>query len=279
MFHVKTMSQKDFPFAVAITRQMKWGLSQGDFEFASELEPDGCFVLFDDSERIGLATTISYGKIAWFGNLIVNENKRNRGAGSTLVTHALEYLKSRNAETVGLYAYLERIPFYERLGFKSDSEFLVLKGKGFTSKSTLEAKQVASEDLREIEEFDQSCFGASRMKMLEPIILDPDNLCYVMREKNEISGYCVAKKYGDKAELGPLVCRQKGEKVALELLKKILDRLAGVEVALLTPAKESMINSALRKEGFLENLKVQRMFFGPSVGDRCLCVAESLERG
>ena len=279
MFDVRTMSKDDFSFAVAITRQMNWGLSKGDFEFAAELEPDGCFILFDDSDRIGLATTISYGKIAWFGNLIVNETKRNRGAGSIVVSHALEYLKSKNVETVGLYAYLERIPFYQRLGFKSDSEFLVLKGKGFASNSTLKAKQVTSEDLQEIDEFDRSCFGASRMKLLEPIISDPDNLCYAVREKNEISGYCVAKKYDNKAELGPLVCREKEGKIALELLKKILDSLVGVEITLLMPAKKSIIYSALKKEGFSESFKVQRMFFGSPASDGCLRIAESLERG
>lgn len=279
MFHVKTMSKEDFPFAVQTTRRMNWGLSEADFEFASELEPDGCFMLLDDNEKIGLATNINYGKIAWFGNLIVNEDKRNKGAGSTLVTHSLEYLKSKKVETVGLYAYMERIPFYTRLGFKSDVEFMVLKGKGFTLEPAIEAEQVTGDDLEEIMNFDQQCFGASRKKLLEPIISDPDNLCYAVHEKDEISGYCVAKKFGNQAELGPLVCKRKDSKIAVELLKKVLDKLAGVEVSLLVSSKESLINSALRKAGFHESFKVQRMFHGPPADDERLCVAESLERG
>ena len=279
MLNVRTMSKEDFSFAVAITQKMNWGLSKQDFEFATELEPDGCFVLLDDSEKIGLATTVSYDKIAWFGNLVVKENKRNKGAGSTLVTHALEYLKSRNVETVGLYAYMERIPFYRRLGFKSDSEFLVLKGKGFASDSTVAAKRVTNEDLDEIVNFDRSCFGASRKKVLGPIIADPDNLCYAVCKKDEVSGYGITKKYGMMAELGPLVCKKGKKNIAVELLKKILDRLPGIEVSMLVPAKETLIVSTLRKEGFRESFKVQRMLFGPSAVNDCLHMAESLERG
>ncbi len=279
MFNVRTMSKEDFSFVVTTTRKMNWGLSKQDFEFATELEPDGCFVLLDDSEKIGLATTVSYDKIAWFGNLIVNKNKRNKGAGSTLVTHALEYLKSRNVETVGLYAYMERIPFYRRLGFKSDSEFFALKGKGITSNSAAAVKRVTNEDLDEIVNFDRSCFGASRKKVLVPIISDPDNLCYTVCEKDEISAYIVAKKYGMMAELGPLACKKGKKNIAVELLKKTLDRLSGIEVAMLVPAKEAMIVSTLRKEGFRESFKVQRMFFGSPAGNDCLCMAESLERG
>jgi len=278
-FHVKTMSREDFPFAVAITDHMGWGLSEQDFEFSVELEPEGCFVLFDDSERIGLATTVNFGKVAWFGNLIVNENKRNRGAGSVLVTHALEYLKSRNVKTVGLYAYMERIPFYRRLGFKSDSEFLVLRGKGFSSEAKTIARRATTEDMNRIVDFDLSCFGASRRKMLEPIISDTDNLCYVTSENNEVSGYAVAKVFRGMAELGPMVCRKGKINLAIELLKTLMNRLQAMEISLFAPAKETSIISTLANAGFKETFRVQRMFFGPSIMSGCTYMAESLERG
>ena len=203
MFHVRNMSRADFEFAVHITDLMRWGLVEQDFEFMMELEPEGCFVLLEDSDRLGIATTVSYGKLGWFGNLVVNENKRNRGAGTLLVKHALKYLTEKNVQSVGLYAYIERIPFYRRLGFVCNSEFIVLKGKGFSSQVRANVRKAKKQQLGEIIAFDQCCFGASRRKMLEPILTDRDNLCFASTEDCHVSGFAAAKVYRGLAELGP----------------------------------------------------------------------------
>ncbi|MGE5533230.1 MAG: hypothetical protein ACM3UN_02645, partial [Bacillota bacterium] len=69
MFQVRTMLAKDFLFATKLANTMNWNMAKEDFEFMSSLEPEGCFVLFDGSKKLGIATCISYGKIGWFGNL------------------------------------------------------------------------------------------------------------------------------------------------------------------------------------------------------------------
>lgn len=279
MFHVKNMMTEDFEFAIQITDQMNWHLAKEDFEFMTELEPRGRFVLLDDSEKIGIATTISFGKVGWFGNLIVSESHRKKGAGSLLVKHALKYLKSRNVETVGLYAYVERIPFYRRLGFEYDSDFMVLNGKGFSSSVKTDLKKAEKEDVAEIVKYDTICFGASRRKLLEPILLDPDNLCYVAVEKDQISGYAIAKVYKGGAELGPLVCTTGRNDIAISLLRTILNKLHGLEVSMCIPQKENSILKTLIESRFSENFRVARMFFGPPTVADCIYVAESLERG
>ena len=273
------MSREDFPFAVAATSKMGWGLSEQDFEFSTELEPEGCFILLDDSERIGLATTVSFGKIAWFGNLLVSEDRRNRGAGSILVNHALEYLRGTGVKTVGLYAYKERTHFYRRLGFQSNSELLVLKGTGFASEPKTMVRRVLEEDFDKMMDFDRSCFGAFRRKMLDPITSDTDNLCYAAYEDGKVLGYAVAKVYDGMAELGPLFCGNREEKLAVELLKALLNKLIGRETSLFVPVGETSIISFLKKGGFRTSFKVQRMFFGPPVLSDCIYLAESLERG
>jgi ribosomal protein S18 acetylase RimI-like enzyme len=273
------MSKRDFSFAVEETDKMGWGLSERDFEFSLELEPEGCFVLLDDSERIGIATTVSFGTVAWFGNLVVNEDRRNKGAGSTLVNHALEYLRSRGVKTVGLYAYKERIHFYERLGFRSDSELSVLRGTGFASKPKTIARRVSEENVDEIMDFDHSCFVASRRKMLVPIILDSDNLCYATYKDGRIAAYAVAKVFDGMVELGPLLCVKGEETLAVELLKTMMNRLCGSEISLFVPVEETSMTSMLEKGGFRESFRVRRMFFGPPVESYCVYLAESLERG
>jgi GNAT superfamily N-acetyltransferase len=279
MLHVKIMSQEDLEFAVQLTDRMKWNLTAADFEFMLELEPDGCFVLLEDSERIGLATTVNFGTVAWFGNLIVNESRRKKGGGSLLVKSAVKRLTSKHAKTIGLYAYMDRIPFYERLGFKYDSEFTVLNGKSSSLQVQSEVREAEKQDLRDIIEFDRSCFGASRRKLLEPIILDPDNLCEFSAEGERIIGYVVAKVYRHMGEIGPLVCQKGREDVAVNLLRAVLSRLEGYEVSMCVPNKENMILNSLRMLGFAESFRVARMFFGSPVAKDCICMAESLERG
>jgi GNAT superfamily N-acetyltransferase len=279
MFSVRKMLVEDFPFAVQITERVGWGLEKADFEFMMELEPEGCFVLFEDSERIGLVTNVGYGSMAWFGNLIVDKEHRKKGAGSLLVKHSIDYLARKKVRTIGLYAYMERIPFYESLGFVYDLDFVVLKGKGFSSKVGANVRKAGREDVKKIMDFDCGCFGASRKKLLEPVILDPDNLRYIAAENGKISGFAVAKVYGGMAELGPLECRQECSDVTIDLLKATLDRLKGVEVSLFVPDKESAVLSTLAGHGFKESFRVARMFHGPSVKGGCVYLAESLERG
>jgi GNAT superfamily N-acetyltransferase len=273
------MSAADFDFAVHATESMKWGLGQSDFEFMMELEPDGCFVLSEGSERIGLATTVSYGKVAWFGNLIVCEERRRRGAGSFLVRRALEYLRSIGVETVGLYAYMDRISFYEGLGFNSDSEFLVLRGKAFGSSVPADVKRIEEKNIGKVVGLDRSCFGESRKKLLEPILSDRDNIGYFCVREGKVVGYSVAKVFKRMAELGPLVCKEGQVDVAVSLLRATFDSLKGFEVSLFVPEEEMMIVSMLVENGFSQVFKVERMFHGPSVGGDCLQLAESLERG
>jgi GNAT superfamily N-acetyltransferase len=273
------MSAEDFDFAVHITDQMGWGLAKSDFEFMMELEPRGCYVLREDSERIGIATTVSFGRIAWFGNLIVDESRRGRSAGSLLVNHALRYLKSKKVETVGLYAYMERIPFYKRIGFKSDSAFIAMKGKAFSSTVSSSVRQAAKRDIKKIIDFDRSCFGESRKKMLEPMLSDLDNLCYLFVEDEKIVGYSVAKVFRGMAELGPVVCEKRRSKTAISLLSATFNSLKGLEVSLCVPEKEDEVLSMLTENGFSQTFKVERMFHGPPVVTDCVYMAESLERG
>jgi GNAT superfamily N-acetyltransferase len=279
VFRVRDMSRADFEFAVNITDLMGWGLGEQDFEFMMELDPDGCFVLLDNAQRVGIATSVSFGKVGWFGNLIVRESKRNMGAGTLLVKNALNYLAEKKVQTVGLYAYIERIPFYRRLGFECDSPFVVLKGKGFSSRVRANVRKAEKQELAEIIAFDKCCFGASRRKMLEAIVTDRDNLCFVSSEDGRISGFAIAKVYRGLAELGPLACKRGQAKTASDLLRATLNALDGLETSLFVPEKQKAIVSMLMGSGFHESFRVERMFHGPLITQDCIYMAESLERG
>jgi len=273
------MSKEDLAFAVNITDTMSWDLIEEDFKFMMKLEPEGCFVLLNGSERVGIATTISYGRIGWLGNLIISENHRKKGAGALMVRHALEYLKKKNVETVGLYAYIHTIPFYEKIGFQYDSEFTVLEGEGRSSPPQTAVTEIRQENLQRIIDFDKLCLGASRKKLLEPILRDSNNPGYISTRNGEITGYAATKVYNGTAEVGPLVCLKEHDDVAINLLKATLLRLEGHHVSMCIPRKEFRILTLLKDSGFDEKFYVARMFCGYPFFKDCIHLAESLERG
>jgi GNAT superfamily N-acetyltransferase len=279
MFRVKIMSEQDFPFAVQLTDEMDWDMVEEDFTFMKRLEPEGCFVLFADQERTGVATTVSFGEKGWFGNLIVKEKHRGRGAGSLLVEHSLNYLRSRDVKTIGLYAYIDKVNFYERLGFKYDSRFIVLKGKGFSSAVDASVSEAGRKDTQQIIDYDSVCFGASRRKILEAILNDPNNVGYKSTRNGRMVGYALAKVYDGVADVGPLICPEGCSDLAINLLEAVLNRLKDTEVSLCVPEKERKILSILLKNRFAEKFRVVRMFFGEDSFTNCIYVAESLERG
>jgi GNAT superfamily N-acetyltransferase len=281
MFHVEKMEANDFQFAVQLANTMNWNMTTEDFEFMAELEPQGCFVLFHGSERIGIATGICFGKVGWFGNFIVKEDYRRKGAGTFLVKHAVNYLKSKGVETIGLYAYYHLIEFYKNFGFKPDMDFLVLQGKVVSSltEETLQLRETEKQDAATLIDFDSQCFGAHRKKLLETILLNTRNLGYMSTDKDEIIGYVTTKVYDQMAEVGPLVCHKNRADVAVLLLKTILGKLRNLDVFICIPTEETALLEALLKAGFQEDFRVTRMFLGPAVAKNCIYLAESLERG
>ncbi|MBS7657409.1 GNAT family N-acetyltransferase [Candidatus Bathyarchaeota archaeon] len=279
MFHIENMTPKDFEFAVRLSNTMNWEATKEDFEFITNLEPNGCFVLYHDSERIGIATTISFGQVGWLGNVIIRENHRGKGGGSLIVRKAMDYLTNVGVKTIGLYSYIDRISFYTRLGFKFDSKFIVMKGDAFFEPVEFPFKPVSKDDWPAIECLDRKCFGGSRSKLLELILSDRSNICYVYTNDKKLLGYAVAKVSNETSEIGPMVCQREHTNAALNLISKLLGNLKRREVSLCLPEKETEIRNFLMQHGFREQLVLARMFYGAPIVNDFVYVAESLERG
>jgi GNAT superfamily N-acetyltransferase len=252
MLQVQTMSGDDFAFAVRLTDTMSWKLAEEDFQFMTAVEPEGCFIIRDAAERIGVATTIRFGQVGWLGNVIVREEHRGRGAGSLLVQHALDYLTTHGVQTIGLYAYPNRIPFYLRLGLVYDSDFLVLTGHADPPSEQDAPRAATAHDTRAILDLDHRCFGASRRKVLTPLLRAPENGCYVSLQEEALRGFVV---------------------------KAALNRVRGHEVVVCLPANEAFLWRPLLRWGLREAFRVARMFYGSPQLTDCIHMAESLERG
>jgi len=280
MFHVEEMNSADFEFAVNLANTMSWGMTVEDFMFSVSLEPNGCFVAFDGSERVGIATTISYGSLGWFGNLVVTENYRKKGIGSLLISHSLNYLQKKGTKTVGLYAYDNLVDFYGKFGFEYDSEYFVLSASKIKHKEIATTHERINENnIGEIIEFDRKYFGASREKLLTSIINKKENFGILHEEGNKLRGYVMAKVSDQLVEVGPLVCEDDGE-VSLRLFNSVFSRFAGSSAFLcVSGAERRLYNTSFINAGFREEFKVGRMFLGSPIKQDRVYLVESLERG
>jgi GNAT superfamily N-acetyltransferase len=272
------MSPDDYDFAVRLTDTMGWNLVVEDFEFMRTLEPDGCFTAFTGSSRVGLSTTISYGSVGWLGNVIVHEDARSQGVGSFLVRRSIDYLRSEHVTTIGLYAYPERLRFYRRLGFHPSSTYAVLKGTRRRYSTRGSGRRVPGEAMERITAFDRVCFGASREKLLMPILRNPENLCYAAMDADNLIGFVACKTYDGFAEIGPLECSSGRMDVARDLLSTVLHEVRG-DVSIFVPEEAHVLLATLDPLGFTEEFTVVTMYLGPPPRRPCVYTPESLERG
>jgi GNAT superfamily N-acetyltransferase len=281
MFHVRKMSVEDFRFAVQLANTMDWNMAKSDFEFMSRLEPDGCFTLWQTEERVGIATCVSYGTVGWFGNLVVKPEFRRKGAGTFLVKYAVEYLTSRGAEAVGLYAYQHLVGFYGRVGFKSNDEFIVLKGVADKTQSqqTAGVAEADKVDIPGLTKFDTRCMGWDRGRLFESVLREKGNICYYSAAHSGIEAFVMAKVYDKMAEIGPILYRRNKQHVALKMIKSLLGRLNAVDIYVCLPAKETALLVSFEEAGLRESFRLTRMFLGPVAAQNCVYVPESLERG
>lgn len=280
MINIRILSEEHLPFAIRLTDTMSWNLTEEDFRFMIDLEPDGCFIALVDGEPVGLATTIAFGEIGWIGNVIVEKNYRNQGVGSRLVKHGVNYLMGRAVKTVAIYAYENAVPFYRRLGFKSDLDFIVLEGEGVSKQSARSTRRAEDRDLSSILALDSLCFGGSRERLLKQWFSGNANLCYVGYKAERLSGFVFARRYDEMVEVGPLVCAPDSVDVADDLLCTVLGQLEGLEIHLCVSEKAEDVLSVLKGLDFAERFRVVRMFRGRAFAEKgYLPVAESLERG
>jgi len=279
MFQVKPMCPSDYLYAAELTNTMGWNMTNEDFAFNCSLEPEGCFVLYEDSNRVGIATCVGYVKTGWFGNLIVNPDNRRKGAGGFLVRHAVNYLHNKGIETVGLYAYPNLTGFYNEIGFVADEYYSVLHARSIPKIVGGQVSEISHSHLEAIARFDQDYFGGDRKRFLYSIIKGEGNFGFFVAEETGMQGYVLVKVYGSLAEVGPLVCVPDRVDVAVKLLKSALGKLADFDVYLCLQKNQTTLQKYLYSVGFREEFYLTRMFLSPKLSKNCIYIAESKERG
>jgi predicted N-acetyltransferase YhbS len=280
MFRIRTLTPGDYSFAVQLANTMNWNMTPEDFQYMAALEPEGSLILEDDDKPVGIATCIGYGKVGWFGNLIVDPAYRKRGAGGMLVRHAVDYLRSKGVETVGLYAYPQLKEFYGKLGFTADVDFVLLHAESVAGVEGTGAHRIEAEQLKKIAAFDSYYFSGDRSRLIASIVLEAGNAGYYISDRGHVVGYVAATIYESTAWIGPLVCDpSKRYEFTGRLLSSVLAKVGGKSIYTVAPKNDAVLLDLLSSIGFKEEFTVTRMYNGISSARNCIYLAESLERG
>lgn len=253
------MTHEDIPFAMDITDKEGWGYTRDDFKEMMILEPEGCFVAFDRDHRIGMLTTINYGRTAWIGNVVTESNRRGEGIGSEVVLHAVEYLREKGVRNVGLYSYMDSISFYKRIGFKESFRVSRFSGASRTSESR-GTKMTAESDLQAIADFDQEYFPGNRRELLR-LILGESPTYFLHVGDDEILGYIAGFCSPKACEIGPWVCHPDHPDLAESLLVDCLSALESETTSIGIPNENTTAIRIAEGEGFTKDFEVAAMFF------------------
>src|SRR5438309_7525226 len=143
---VRRLDEHDIRAAIALTDLENWGYTRADFVRLLTLSPEGCFVVEANGRVVGVLTTTTYDGLAFLGAVIVAPELRGKGVGKEMMEAALVHLRRTGVRTVRLNAYLNAIPFYERLGFHREYEVIRWHGPSISGNQVREVRPIRTAD-------------------------------------------------------------------------------------------------------------------------------------
>ena len=201
--HIRQMQPSDIGFAVQLTVNENWkGQDDQIFESFLAYDSQGCFVAEKRKHRIGMSIATGYRRAGFIGELIVIESERGQGIGRYLLDHSIAYLGKKNIESIYLDGVPAAVPLYERAGFRKICRSLRFSGQ-IQAESHSRIRPMRKEDFQEIGQMDTNAFGDDRTFFLKRWFSLNPGLCYVLENKNCMTGFIFAKRSRDFISIGP----------------------------------------------------------------------------
>ena len=258
---VRRLVEGDIGRAIELTNLEDWGYTREDFERLLALSPQGCLAAEDGGEVVGVLSSTTYGPLAFLGAVIVHPSVRGKGVGRLLMQEALRHLASTWVQTVRLNAYLNVIPFYEKLGFHREYEVV-----RWTAEVPLgEPARVPganAEDLDRLVSFDARYFGAPRKALLGRLLGEHPDTFFVAQQGPQVYGYIVGSPYDHACEIGPWVVAPGHPEVARLLFRALVGAVGARAYAFSGPERNGDLLAFAREAGFREAFRTRRMWWG-----------------
>lgn len=257
---ITRLKANDIPWAIALTDTESWGYTSDDFRRLMYLEPEGVLVAREGGEAVGLAAIVTWGPVAYIGAVIVHSRWRGIHVGDALMRALLDFADGQGVKSVRLNAYLNVIPFYERLGFRKEFENFRFSGsaEGWGSPGV---RLMREDDLAAIADLDKTYFGANRRRLQARLLAEFPATALVVDDAGEIAAYAFGNLSAGSCEIGPCVCAPE-EPAAAEALVRAMFGIAGTPCAFSLPAPNIAGVEAAKRAGLHETFRTMRMVRG-----------------
>jgi GNAT superfamily N-acetyltransferase len=205
------MRESDLDFAAESAALEGWTSETRDaFAAAHDYDPAGAVIAELDGRPVGIVVAVGYGRSGFIGELIVRREARGRGIGPKLFERALQYLKERGAEAIGLDAVERAVPFYEAMGFRAVCRSLRFLGK-VEGRRLPGVRPMRREDLSEVLRLDRAAFGDDRSFYLERRFSLYPRFAKVAEREGGLAGFILGMKGRGVVAAGPWIQRDEAE--------------------------------------------------------------------
>ena len=263
---IRRLRDGDVDRAVALTDLESWGYSPADIRRFLALSKKGCFAAEVRREVVGVLATFAYGRVAYLGSVIVDPAQRGRGIGDAMMRAALTHLSASGVETVRLNAYVDVVPFYERLGFVKEYDNVRWEG-GRVELAAEVVRPARRGDLERIVAFDEAYFGARRDSLLRRLHEEFPRTFLVSEERGEVLGFLVGNTSAVATEIGPWIVNPDRPDAGRALFGGLLATTDRVAFAFSGPEPNPRPHAFAREIGYREGFRSVRMVRGPSASE------------
>src|SRR5713226_2115534 len=198
---IRRLEERDIDAAIALTDLEAWGYTREDFRRLLALSPDGCFAAELAGRVVGVLTTTTYEGLAFLGAVIVAPELRGKGVGKEMMEAALAHLQATGVRTVRLNAYLNVIPFYERLGFHREYEVIRWHGSAKAGDAVRGIRPIRAEDHSGLARMDARYFGANRQELIARLAEEFPGTFLVAEHRGRLRGFIVGNPSGGACEI------------------------------------------------------------------------------
>jgi GNAT superfamily N-acetyltransferase len=229
---IRLLTPADLAFADSIRALAGWNQMPQDWLRFLKYEPQGCFLAEWHGVPAGTLTTTTYGpRLGWIGMLLVHPDHRRCGIGAALLRRSLDYLGECSVACAKLDATPLGQPLYERFGFKAEAALTRWESQSIAEFKCVPEQNVlpySPEALKDISLLDQEAFGASRAKLLSPLVELAAHCVVCGASDGTVSGYGVLRAGARAFYLGPLIARTATD--ARMIVQALLARAGGGSV-------------------------------------------------
>ncbi len=229
---IRAMQKDELSIAIQWAENEGWCPGLHDSHLFYQADPNGFFIGEVNGEIVAVGSAVIYDEhYAFCGLYIVAPKHRGKGYGLALTKARLKYCAQRN---IGIDGVLENEKIYQRIGYKT---YYRNRRYQFDAQPisciNQQVRQISSDELPAIMDYDRLCFPAKRDTFLKSWIEQQggDALCYY--DQGEIRGYVVRRALKNGYKVGPLFADD--AQIAKHLLDAIQFDIAGELIYLDVP--------------------------------------------